>query len=256
MIEKKKYIHYCWFGGKPLPKLAKKCIESWKKYLPDYEIIKWSEENTNMEECPFVRGAYDNKKWAFVADYFRTKALKEMGGIYFDTDMEITTNIDDLIKKGNSFLGVEDTGKIACGVWYEKEKGAFLPTQLLEKYKSFKCFDINNMSSFSIPLLITDILEPKGFKYNKKEIQVLENDFYIYPRDYFYPISYNWENNIFTSNTCMVHYYDATWIPIREKIEINLVRKFGRERVIKWLDKYYKVKYNIIEILEKNYEKS
>ena len=75
----KKYIHYCWFGDKPLPKLAKKCIESWKKYLPDYEIIKWSEDNVDLEECPFIKGAYENKKWAFVADYARTKALNEMG---------------------------------------------------------------------------------------------------------------------------------------------------------------------------------
>ena len=92
----KKYIHYCWFGDKPLPKLAKKCIESWKKYLPDYEIIRWSEENVDLEECPFIKGAYENKKWAFVADYARTRALNEMGGIYFDTDMEVTKNIDEL----------------------------------------------------------------------------------------------------------------------------------------------------------------
>ena len=118
-----KYIHYCWFGDKPLPKLAKKCIESWKKYLPDYEIIKWSEENVDLEECPFIKEAYDNKKWAFVADYARTKALKEMGGIYFDTDMEITKKIDHLFNC-NTFLGIEDTGFVAVGVWYEKNKEA------------------------------------------------------------------------------------------------------------------------------------
>ena len=95
----KKYIHYCWFGDKPLPKLAKKCIKSWKKYLPDYEIIRWSEENVNLEECPFIKEAYENKKWAFVADYARTKAIYEYGGIYFDTDMEVVKNIDELLVK-------------------------------------------------------------------------------------------------------------------------------------------------------------
>ena len=100
----KKYIHYCWFGGKPLPKLANKCIESWKKFLPDFEIIRWDESNVDLNECPFIKEAYDNKAWAFVADYARTRALKEMGGIYFDTDMEVTKNIDNLLKKG-SFLG-------------------------------------------------------------------------------------------------------------------------------------------------------
>ena len=93
-----KYIHYCWFGGKPLPKLAKKCIKSWKKYLPDYEIIEWNENNVDLEECAFIKEAYENKKWAFVADYARTKAIYEMGGIYFDTDMLITKPIDFLQK--------------------------------------------------------------------------------------------------------------------------------------------------------------
>ena len=107
----KKYIHYCWFGDKPLPKLAKKCIDSWKKFLPDYEIIKCSEENVDLDECPFIRDAYDQKAWAFVADYARTRALNEMGGIYFDTDMEVTKDISSLLEKG-SFLGVEDTGNV------------------------------------------------------------------------------------------------------------------------------------------------
>ena len=241
MDNKKKYIHYCWFGDKPLPKLAKKCIDSWKKYLPDYEIIKWNEDNVNLEECPFIKEAYENKKWAFVADYARTKALYEMGGIYFDTDMEVTKNIDELIKKG-PFLGVEDTGKIACGVWYEDKPHSYLSTQLLKKYKSFENFDVNNMGSFSIPILITDILEECGFEYNSKVVQKLDHNIYIYPRDYFYPYSYNRENNIFTDNTCMIHYYDASWIPMKDKIENNMVRKFGRSKTFKILSFYRRTK--------------
>lgn len=243
----KKYIHYCWFGDKPLPKLAKKCIKSWKKFLPDYEIIKWSEENVNLEDCPFMKEAYENKKWAFVADYARTLALNEFGGIYLDTDMEITKNIDQLIEKG-PFLGVEDTGKIACGVWYEDKKDSFLSRELLKKYRGFKKFDVDNMSSYSIPLLITEILEKCGFEYNHKEIQKLDHNIYIYPRDYFYPYSYNWENNMFTNNTCMIHYYDASWIPLKDKIEISMVRKIGRSKTFKILDGYRKVKYVVRKI--------
>ena len=127
----KKYIHYCWFGGKPLPKLANKCIESWKKFLPDFEIIRWDESNVDLNECPFIKEAYDNKAWAFVADYARTRALKEMGGIYFDTDMEVTKKIDNLLKKG-SFLGVEDTGFVNSAVWYEKVPNGYISSLLLE----------------------------------------------------------------------------------------------------------------------------
>lgn len=233
----KKYIHYCWFGPKPLPRLAKKCIKSWKKYLPDFEIIKWSEENVNLDECPFIRDAYDNKMWAFVADYTRTKALNEMGGIYFDTDVEVTKNIDELLEKG-SFLGVEDTGKVNSAVWYEKEEKGYLSTELLKKYRSFESFKKEDAPKNAIPILITEILKNIGFNSKVKKIQELKHDIYIYPRDYFYPYSYNWENNIFTDNTCMIHYFDATWIPIKDRIEINLVRKVGRKNTKKVLGVY------------------
>ena len=85
-----KIIHYCWFGGNPKPKLAEKCIKSWKKFCPDYQIIEWNEENFDVSAAPeYVRQAYGVKRWAFVSDYVRLKALTVMGGIYMDTDVEL-----------------------------------------------------------------------------------------------------------------------------------------------------------------------
>ncbi len=233
----KKYIHYCWFGGKPLPKLAQKCIESWKKYLPDFEIIRWDEQNVDLNECSFIKEAYAKKAWAFVADYTRTKALYEMGGIYFDTDMEVTKDVTDILKKG-SFLGVEDTGKVNSAVWYEEKEHGYLSSKLLKQYREFKGFNNETKGEVAIPKLITAILNENNFDPNSKKIQKLPHDIYIYPRDYFYPYSYNWENNVFTDNTCMIHYFDASWIPLKDKIEINLVRKIGRKRTIKILNTY------------------
>ena len=244
----KKYIHYCWFGDKPLPKLAKKCIQSWKKYLPDYEIIKWSEENFDINECPFVKEAYKKKKYAFVADYARTKALKEMGGIYFDTDMEVTKNIDDLFIS-DTFLGIEDTGYVAVGVWYEKNKNALLPTELLKIYKNMPGFDIDKMADFSIPKLISNILNDKGLEYGSNEIQKLDDSIYIYPRDYFYPYSYNRDNNKFTDNTRMIHYYDASWIPLKERIENGMVRRMGTRKTYIILEIYRRIMYYIRKLL-------
>lgn len=237
-----KYIHYCWFGTKPLPKLAEKCLKSWKKYLPDYEIIKWSEENVDLDECPFIREAYDNKKWAFVADYARTKALNEMGGIYFDTDMEVTKNIDDLLQN-KTFLGVEDTGCVNSAVWYEQEKNSYLTKKLLEKYRKFDHFNPELVSSFSIPILITEILDELGFQRNSFDIQKLNHDIYIYPRDYFYPYSFGRDNNKFTDNTRMIHYNDASWIPLKERIETGMVRKIGRKNTYKVLNFYRHTKH-------------
>ena len=85
-----KIIHYCWFGGNPKPKLAEKCIKSWKKFCPDYQIIEWNEENFDVSAAPeYVCQAYAAKRWAFVTDYVRLKAMTEMGGIYMDTDVEL-----------------------------------------------------------------------------------------------------------------------------------------------------------------------
>ena len=226
-----KIIHYCWFGGKPLSKMAKKCIKSWKKFLPDYKIMKWSEENVDLNECEFIKGAYENQKWAFVADYVRTKALKEYGGIYFDTDMELLKDITPLInnEETDSFLGIEDSGYIAVGIWFEKNKDAILPTKLLEKYKNIKKFEIDKMSDITIPKMISKVVNKYGFKNSSKEIQYLQNNIVIFPRDYFYPYSYDWSEKILTSNTYAIHYYDASWLPIKKKTELYLVRRLGKK---------------------------
>lgn len=238
-----KVIHYCWFGGKPLPKLAKRCIKSWKKFLPDYEIIEWNESNVNLKECPFIKEAYDKKKWAFVADYARTKAMNKMGGIYFDTDMLLKKDISFLLDKG-TILGVEDSRMANAAVWVENKPNSWFSTQLLNFYKKQEHFNDKDIYSISIPRIINKIIVPLGFDYSSNEIQYLKNDIIIYPRDYFYPLSYDYADNVFTDNTCMVHYFDATWIPKKEQWENKLYRKVGLEKGIKILNRYRFVKRN------------
>lgn len=223
-----KYIHYCWFGGKPLPKLAKKCIKSWQKYLPDYKIIEWNENNVDLEECPFIKEAYENKKWAFVADYARTKAIYEKGGIYFDTDMLITKNIDFLLDK-ETFLGVEDSMMVNAAVWGASKPHTNFAKKMLDFYKKQEHFDIDNIYKMSIPRIITRILDEYGFDPSLDEVQVLNKNIYVYPRPYFYPLSYNFKNNKFSENTCMIHYFDATWIPKKEQMETKMIRKIGQK---------------------------
>ena len=232
-----KYIHYCWFGGKPLPRLAKKCIKSWKKYLPDYKIIEWNESNVDLEECPFIKEAYENKKWAFVADYARTKAIYEMGGIYFDTDMMITKNIDFLLDK-ETFLGIEDSMLVNAAVWGTNKPKTSFAKKMLDIYQSQDHFDIDNIYSLSIPTLITKLLDEYGLDPTSSEVQVLNKNIYVYPRPYFYPLSYDFKNNIFNDDTCMVHYFDATWIPKNDQLEMKLIRKIGRKNTARFLRIY------------------
>jgi mannosyltransferase OCH1-like enzyme len=239
----RKIIHYCWFGNNPLPKLAKKCIKSWKKYLPDYEIIEWNETNVNLKECPFIKEAYESKKWAFVADYARTRALNEMGGIYFDTDMLLKKDISFLLDKG-TILGVEDSRMANAAVWIENTPKSWFSTELLNFYKSQKHFNDDDIYSISIPRMINKIIMPLGFDYSSDEIQTLKHDIIIYPREYFYPLSYNYSDNVFTENTCMIHYFDATWIPKKEQWENKLYRKVGLEKGRSILNKYRFIKRN------------
>ena len=231
----KKYIHYCWFGGN---------IKSWKKYLPDYEIIEWNEKNVDLQECSFIKEAYESKMWAFVADYVRTKALNDMGGIYFDTDMEVIKNIDFLFEN-DTFLGVEDSGKIAVGVWYEKKAKSYLSTKLLKFYRSCDGFDSQNAYAYSIPKIITDLVVDDNFVIGSKKIQKLSHNIVIYPREYFYPYSYDRQDNVFTNNTCMIHYYDASWIPKAEQRENKIFRLLGKENGQRFINISREAKRNV-----------
>lgn len=223
-----KIIHYCWFGGKPLPRLAKKCIKSWKKYLPDYEIKRWDESNFDVNITNFSKKAYHQKKWAFVADVARVYALKKYGGIYFDTDMIITKKIDFLLNN-HFFVGWESEDSVGVGVLGSKKPNNEIIKKLINVYKELD-FDINNISWFAIPKLLTEILiEDYGLKYNHLENQKLSNNICIYARDYFYPLSYNYKNNMFTNKTCMIHYYDASWITKGAQLNIKLNRFLGEK---------------------------
>ena len=104
MIPKK--IHYCWFGRNPLPDSALRCIASWKKYLPDYEILEWNEDNFDVNSIQYIAQAYKVKKYAFVSDYARFKILYEHGGLYFDTDVEVIKPMEEIVSRG-PFLGFE-----------------------------------------------------------------------------------------------------------------------------------------------------
>ena len=234
-----KIIHYCWFGGKPLPAMAKKCIKSWKKFLPDYEIKEWNENNFDIKCCPFVEEAYKNKKWAFVSDYARLHALHEYGGIYLDTDMEIIKDIN-FLKDKEFFIGYEAKRSIAAGVIGVKNPQNKYVEELLNFYKARSGFSEENIIEFAIPKVITKMFK-KYETRNEQEIEVYDNSIYVYPEDYFYPINYDYSKRNYTSNTCMVHYYNATWVPKGEKIALAAYRTFGMKLGKVILGIYYKI---------------
>lgn len=233
-----KTIHYCWFGKTPLPTFAKECIKSWRKYLPDYEIKEWNEESFNVNIIPYTKEAYESKKYAFVSDYARFWILYNYGGLYFDTDVEVIKPMDDIIKKG-AFMGCEceaQAGTTACavapGLGLGCNPGLKFYKEILEKYESLHF--VNKDGSYNLTTIVdytTDLLCKHGLQ-NVNEIQQV-GDIYIYPVDYFCPISVHDGKLRITSNTRTIHHYAQSWqSPIR-KYGRKIVLMLGGERLKK-----------------------
>lgn len=250
-----KKIHYCWFGGSKIPKSVQKCIDTWKKMLPDYEIKEWNEQNFDINSCPFVKEAYENKKWAFVSDYVRIYALYKEGGIYFDTDMKIIKDVSNILDK-EMFLGFEDTGYVGTAVIGVKEKNNKYIKEILDYYNKINHFNPDLIYNYANPVIITKILRNYESKKDENGITIYDGSVYVYPRDYFYPLSYDYSEKVYTENTCMVHLFNATWTDRGEKRTIGIYRKFGPragKTINKMIDGLGNFKQKIILQIKKIY---
>lgn len=246
-----KIIHYCWFGGGKKPELIKDCISSWKKYLPDYKILEWNENNFKVEDFDFVYKAFNDKKWAFVSDYTRLWILYNYGGIYLDTDMEILKPLDDLLRN-SSFGGLEDD-QIGFGIWGCKKGDKFIG-EVLNYYNNLNYDNYkDNLEELAIPIHLTKVAKENGYKddvnfisndpmdsiavedlkeiegyeeihhskdisdeggvekFHDKKIEYFLGNVAIYPKEYFYPKRHAWQEPIITENTYTIHHYEGAW---------------------------------------------
>ena len=218
-----KIIHYCWFGGTPLPKLAQKCINSWKKCCPDYEIIEWNESNFDLNCCDYVKEAFQAKKWAFISDYARLKIVYEEGGIYLDTDVELIKNLDPFLND-RCFLGEETSGYINTGLGFGAEKNNEIIEEMLKIYekKHFKLAN-GNYDMTPCPKTNTEPLIKYGYIFTGKEIWKREN-VVVYPPEYFCPINYMTGEKNITINTYSIHLYNASWHTWIEDVIVAIER--------------------------------
>lgn len=246
-----KVIHYCWFGGKPLSKEALKCIESWRKYCPDYEIKQWDESNVDFSDCNYAIEAYNEKKWAFVSDYVRFKILYEHGGLYFDTDVELVKSIDHIVAKG-AFMGCQNSCDIHndCGVnpglGLAVAPGHDLYRELLDLYRTLHFEKTDDSNKYkTVVEYTTELLQEHGLK-NANEIQFVDG-VYIYPKEYFQPMDLSTGNIHVTKNTVSIHHFSGSWCDKKNlfrgrvyrflnrflgKKIANLIRKiFGKQKV-------------------------
>lgn len=224
-----KVIHYCWFGGKPLPKDVKKCIASWKKYCPEYEIKRWDESNFDVNCHPFVKVAYESKAWAFVSDYARLKVVYENGGIYLDTDVELIKNLDALLDNP-CYIGIQYNGYLCnTGLGFGAVRFSPVLHAMMEKYDSI-IFNEDKKNEFACPLLNNSVICYLGYK--KVDDIVHLNDVTIYPPRYFDPYPSGCSKNFMSSETVSIHHYSAAWTNGRQRFKRKLVRILGASRVI------------------------
>ena len=224
-----KIIHYCWFGKKPLPKTAIKCIDSWKRFLPGYTIKLWNEDNFDVNQYPYAAQAYAKGKYAFVSDVARFHALYNEGGLYFDTDVELIRPRDDILLRG-AFLGVETPSvngnlpRINTGLGCAFEKGHSIAKGMLDRYAVATFADEETVVEKLTSLLRDYDLQPINDIYQIAGV-------WIYPQEYFCPLDDLTGRMHKTKNTRSIHWFDKTWVdnygPVRTYFTRLLHRVIG-----------------------------
>lgn len=214
MIPKK--IHFCWFGKNKKPELVIRCVASWKKYLVDYEIIEWNEDNFDINSNLFVKEAFCAGKWAFVSDYVRLWALYNYGGIYLDSDVEVIKSLDEFLEYP-AFGGFSGAYEVTNNVEIPSavmgaEKGNLWLKYLLDYYKDRKfilpdgAYDMVTNAAI-ITRMSEDLFEPN----NKKQTMKL-GEVELFPMEYFEPINPVNNIDVFSENSYCIHWHNCSWM--------------------------------------------
>ena len=229
-----KIIHYCWFGRGNMPESAKRFIETWKKYCPDYEIKEWNEDNFDIHSNVYVEEAYNSKKYAFVTDYVRLYALYNEGGIYMDTDVEVLHNLDQFLTN-HAFSGFEDNNMIPTGIM-GAEKGNRWIKDLLNEYNDLHF--IKNDGTYDLTTNVIRITNLTEQKYDLKKVSSYQELKYgivtMYPYDYFCPKSQKTGVIHLTNNSYTIHHFSGSWVP--EKVKKR--EQYRSKKISEYIDSY------------------
>lgn len=225
-----KIIHYCWFGGKKKDELSLRCIESWKKNLPDYELREWNENNFDVNENCFVREAFNAKQYAFVADYVRLFAIWKCGGIYLDCDVEVVKDFDDLLTlpafTSYEYISNSDSMHIEAGVMASEKNGRWVEGALkLYENRPF----IRNDGSFdftTLPIILSQYTIENYGKISGYLSDTLE-DITIFNSNYFSPKNHYTNEIIIHSETRTIHHFNNSWGTPYSKLRRKYIKKFG-----------------------------
>ena len=232
-----KIIHYIWFGGNQYSNKIQKCINSWHKYLPDYEFMLWNENTFDIENsCNFVKEAFEHKKWAFVSDYVRIWALEKFGGFYLDTDVEVVRPLDEFINN-RMVLGTDENGRLTA--FMASEKNHPLWKQLLTKYHTMNFVNPDGSLNTTVNnIYIENILKKFGYSIENK-LQNLNSGIIIYPDDWFHAANHMTGILHITENTYTIHWHTLTWCDtsthVNRFIRVRILGKILGRKQANWL---------------------
>lgn len=213
-----KVIHYCWFGNNPKPKIVRRCIDSWHKYCPDYEIIEWNEDNIDVSFSTYAKEAYDCKKWGFVVDPVRLYIIYEHGGIYLDTDVELVRPLDDLLDKTCFFAG--DGSGVNGGLGFGAVKGHPTIRKMYDLYENRHFVTESGMDLTPCTTLYTRLFLEDGYNIHSDTIEHAAGA-EILPPEYFSPLTGMSELKA-TENTFGIHWSIRTWESGMTKFKTNM----------------------------------
>ena len=210
-----KIIHYCWFGRNEYPEKVAYCIETWKKYLPDYELRLWNEDNFDVSCCEFAKQAYEEKKYAFVSDYVRLVALKNYGGIYLDTDIEVVRPFDEMLGH-DVLLGTDESGNLTA--FMAAVPGHSFFEELVSFYDGMDFVLPNGTLNTKVNnQWMQEQLEQYGFELENK-YQCLNSGITVFPDDFFHAKSLVSGEMHRTKNTYCIHHHTSLWVPLHTKM--------------------------------------
>ncbi len=225
-----KTLHFFWFGGAEKSGLIENCIASWKKYLPDFEIKEWNENNFDVRQNKYISEAYDNRRFAFVSDFARFQILERYGGLYFDTDVELLADIHDLLEL-DGFACRETEKYVAPGlVLWVKEPHNPVMSEMLKKYENLSFINEDGTQNLvTVCVYFTEILKRFGLEDGDSTMRC--GDFTVFSKEYFCPLDDLTGVMTKTKNTRAVHLYAKTWMDKsaqrRNRITRVLHRLFG-----------------------------
>ena len=213
--------------------LVLRCIESWKKYCPDYEIVCWNEDNFDLTQNRYMREAYEAGKWAFVSDFARLKIIYDHGGIYLDTDVEIIKPIDPLLEN-NGFMGFDEKGIVATGLGFGAEAGNEIVGAFLRDYDDLP-FVLADGSYDLTPCPDRNTAALKRLGMDTENTDQVFMGVKFLPREYLGPMDYYTGKKTITKHTYSIHHYCASWTSKVTKRTTRIKRIIG----LKWYNRLY-----------------